>query len=477
MYLRNSGKLILVASLAIVVFGCTKQKVETEQKPSSASEVATPEPNKTKGYETPQAVFDAAFAASQRQDDAAFIACAGSQAQKEMAAREAFAFLQQQRMAEDGGPASKAHKEDFKLICAVYDKHGLKYEVTKQLKVDLDDPRQRSDVERALQSMIKDPVAFYVEIKAAVAKTTYFGPPPKAPPVEARLTEVKIDGDSATGVIVIKDQGQEFKQPVQFVKEAGGWKLGPEVKSSGENLPTLPPPQPTPKPPADKAVAMKEAEAVFKQGLVLINKLADRLEKVKDEPEAIALATEHFKTIHELNKKLDGLGLSGEDRQAIQMKNADELEKTNKRLFAAGKKYPTALAIAEDGPPHEDGLIPRDVKQPKPTASWSGSLDEAPKLPSTDDGAITDSKTFEAAWAALRPGEKLPTVDFKKNFAYVGLGREGIYRPIVYMSTEPPGDMVITTHSLGHHVPGYRYFLLVFPREGVKTVNERALKP
>jgi hypothetical protein len=222
----------------------------------------------------------------------------------------------------------------------------------------------------------------------------------------------------------------------------------------------------------------QQAEALFKQMPAMMNALADSLEKAKDEQEAKDKAAEYFKTSMELNKKLVALNLPNAEREEIMEDNRHELEKAQKRMFAAGKKYPEALAIAEDGPLHEDGLVPAGAALPKVLHSWKGWLEKPPSLPSTitSDGVITDAKTFTETMAALRPGEKPPELDFGKVFAFVRLYPGGFLRPTAYMTPGKDGDLMASSLGSGFHVPGISYFLVVYDRQGIKTVNGNELK-
>jgi hypothetical protein len=89
---------------------------------------------------------------------------------------------------------------------------------------------------------------------------------------------------------------------------------------------------------------------------------------------------------------------------------------------------------------------------------------------------IVDAKTFTEMFEALRPGEKPPELDFSKVIAVAGLHGGGFLRPVVYMMPGKDGDLRVSTHSSGSHVPGYSYFLVVYDRQGIKTVHGNELK-
>ena len=134
------------------------------------------------------------------------------------------------------------------------------------------------------------------------------------------------------------------------------------------------------KPPVDNRPPKEQAENLLKQLPPMMNALADRLEKAKDEEEAKAMATEYFKATIGNYKKLDTLNLPQKEKEEVITKYGGDIEKAQKRIFAAGKKYSEALAISMDGPIHELD-IPAGEAEPKQLYAWSGSLDQNPKLP------------------------------------------------------------------------------------------------
>jgi hypothetical protein len=110
----------------------------------------------------------------------------------------------------------------------------------------------------------------------------------------------------------------------------------------------------------------------------------------------------------------------------------------------------------------------------KPTNKWSGSVDdeallkEAPK-----QGFIADEKTFTKVWKAWKVGDKVPTIDFKKELA-VFETTSGSRLNVNARLTED-GDLKVLGLATRDLVPGFRYQILIVPREGVKTVNGKPL--
>jgi len=174
-------------------------------------------------YATPQAVFDAAQAAQKKQDFAAFVGCFAPPAQKEMAIGLAFNALGQQAAAR----ADEKLRTQFKPILDALNKHGLTDEVGKKIKLNPADAKEAEKVHDELAGLIKDPAGLAVDLMSAYSKTEPFNrKPPEAPPTP-QLIDVKIDGDKARGTIAIKVGDRELRQPAEFVKVGGSWKLAP----------------------------------------------------------------------------------------------------------------------------------------------------------------------------------------------------------------------------------------------------------
>jgi len=98
-----------------------------------------------------------------------------------------------------------------------------------------------------------------------------------------------------------------------------------------------------------------------------------------------------------------------------------------------------------------------------------GTLEKhAPK-----DGFITDAKAFETLWKAWRPKEKVPAVDFKKEFVVVTLAG-GPNRPSI-SATLDEGNLKIQAIQTLIGGDGFGYSIATFDRKGVKKVNGKEL--
>lgn len=112
--------------------------------------------------------------------------------------------------------------------------------------------------------------------------------------------------------------------------------------------------------------------------------------------------------------------------------------------------------------------------QEKPTPepqAWSGKIaqDDLLKL-APKSGFITDAKSFEKLWEAWRPDEELPEVDFDKQLVLVGtVGGPNLI--IMNPKLNENGDLTFIVGGTKIGGPGFGYKLMVFSREGVKSVN------
>src|SRR5262249_47506935 len=109
-----------------------------------------------------------------------------------------------------------------------------------------------------------------------------------------------------------------------------------------------------------------------------------------------------------------------------------------------------------------------------PNRDWGAVVnDENLKKHTPKDGLVTDAKAFEALWKAWRPKEKVPAVDFKKEFAVVTLA-EGPNQCSI-RATLDDGNLVIEATQTLIGGNGFGYSIATFNREGVKKVNGKAL--
>jgi len=221
-----------VLLLACVALGAAAQKDKDEKDKDKGKEQP-----KAKAYKTPQEVFDAFLAALNKRDSKTFVGCLAPDTLKEMAGAYAVQGMMRRELAETGG--KDGAKDDklakrWKPTFDVLDKHGLTAKATKDVKLGKT-PAEHEKAQATLLPLIKDKAAFLVDYQDALDKDR-----PKIKDDEelkAKLTKVKIDGDKATGAVVVafpdkdkKDKAKEVEEPVEFVKVGDGWKIIPNPK-------------------------------------------------------------------------------------------------------------------------------------------------------------------------------------------------------------------------------------------------------
>ena len=178
---------------------------------------------KPKTYDSPKAVFAAAVAASKKKAWRTFFSCLDKKSHDRLALQALAASFQLRKGDED----DKKIQEALKAFDNATRKHGLKKEDLEKVEDFLAGPPPETEAERVkkvgeLLKPIEDRVGFLVDAIEAFGKAQKMGDPPLS---GATLEDVKVTGAKATGTIVQKRFGKDVKQPAEFVKEGGGWKL------------------------------------------------------------------------------------------------------------------------------------------------------------------------------------------------------------------------------------------------------------
>lgn len=112
-----------------------------------------------------------------------------------------------------------------------------------------------------------------------------------------------------------------------------------------------------------------------------------------------------------------------------------------------------------------------DTKKDDGAAEFRGAIaDETLMKALPENGVIASEKAMEKLAKAW--GVKAPKVDFDKEIVVVGVtsGSRINGRPQL-----KAGDLRIAFLSTRDLVPGFRYLMIVHPRDGVKTVNGKDL--
>jgi hypothetical protein len=105
------------------------------------------------------------------------------------------------------------------------------------------------------------------------------------------------------------------------------------------------------------------------------------------------------------------------------------------------------------------------------TQKWSGSVDDT-KAPKPE--SITSAKGLEAIWKAWKIDGDVPKVDFTKNIV-VAVYSVGSKLNLAGAALDDQGNLTVLGLGTKDIKPGFRYVLGVVSREGIKTVNKKAL--
>jgi hypothetical protein len=115
------------------------------------------------------------------------------------------------------------------------------------------------------------------------------------------------------------------------------------------------------------------------------------------------------------------------------------------------------------------------AKEIKPSMKFDGSVaDEDLQKLAPKNGFITDEKEFKKLFEAWKVAEKVPEVNFKKEVVVVETTKGGKLTVGAGTLTEK-GDLKVLGLATRDLKPGFRYAILVFPREDVKTINGKEL--
>ncbi|MFO0880687.1 MAG: hypothetical protein U0840_25355 [Gemmataceae bacterium] len=192
--------------------------------PAMSSDQKPEPPGSAPVYSTPEAVYAASVAASEKSDARAAVHCIAPSAHADMAAYLAFHALIARRL-------SGKQPKLFADVLAVLDKHGLTEDATKMIS--------RTDLKAAVKSLstlIKKPTEFAIEMSIAQHEFAAKMGSGKKPKVTHKLANLKIDGNKATATVVMTLNEQLFEQPMAFVKVGEGWKMLPDFSSQPMNL-------------------------------------------------------------------------------------------------------------------------------------------------------------------------------------------------------------------------------------------------
>jgi hypothetical protein len=118
--------------------------------------------------------------------------------------------------------------------------------------------------------------------------------------------------------------------------------------------------------------------------------------------------------------------------------------------------------------------VPEAAAQKKKVAvvkKWSGSVEDEK---GTKPEVITSAKGLEAVWKAWKVAGETPKVDFAKEIV-VAVYSVGSKLNLAGATLDEKGNLVVLGFGTRDIRPGFRYVLGTVSREGVKTVNGKAL--
>ncbi|PWT87712.1 MAG: hypothetical protein C5B56_09960 [Proteobacteria bacterium] len=116
-------------------------------------------------------------------------------------------------------------------------------------------------------------------------------------------------------------------------------------------------------------------------------------------------------------------------------------------------------------------MVLAQKKKIEVTKTWSGSVDdEKAKKPD----AITSAKGLEAVWKEWKIAGDVPKVDFTKDMV-VAVYSVGSKLNLGGANLDDKGNLDVLGFGTRDIRPGFRYVLGVVSREGIKTVNKKAL--
>ena len=110
-------------------------------------------------------------------------------------------------------------------------------------------------------------------------------------------------------------------------------------------------------------------------------------------------------------------------------------------------------------------------KKVEVTKKWSGSVSDE-KLAKPE--SITSSKGLETVWKSFKIEGEMPKVDFTKDIV-VGVYSVGSKLNFAGANLDDKGNLTVLGFGTSDIAPGFRFVLGVVSREGVKTVNGKAL--
>ncbi len=202
---------------------------------------SAPVPPKATSYATPQAAFDAAKSSFNKKDYKAFYATLSPSSAEVLAGQLVFMGAMFRSFA--GSDKSGKFAEKYKALEPVLTKHGATKEAMDKLK-DVGLVKDEAELQARMKkvaALVKDRSGFVVDTMVVMDKA---GDLKDFPLIAAKLEDLEIKGDKATGNVVFKRGASEVRDPIEFVKVGGSWRM--EMPSGRRGGPKKAPPPPPP---------------------------------------------------------------------------------------------------------------------------------------------------------------------------------------------------------------------------------------
>lgn len=220
-------RVILVSGIGLALFGCGK----TETTEDADKTEANVDSVKGEILSTPENTLAAAKAASKKGDDAKLCQYFTPTARQELAAGMVMmgGFMQAVIEKPTQNPKTEEKSIDEKdikraeAIKALFDKYELTKEKRPEININLNDSQEKQQEQmRKLADPIKDHCQFFADFVQLMRK---YAESPDARMIEdnAKLENLKIDGDNATAEFVQSREGSERRSPIEFEKIGGQW--------------------------------------------------------------------------------------------------------------------------------------------------------------------------------------------------------------------------------------------------------------
>ncbi|MEQ8209883.1 MAG: hypothetical protein RH917_08620 [Lacipirellulaceae bacterium] len=227
--------LVCLLAILISVPGCSGDSAESGGGGGAGSSV------KVAKHETPEATFEAAKKAMESEDYAALVGCFTPESQDFMVfgltmagtMAKAFASMGESFGAEPDADAKAELEAKFAPLDKVLEKYGLTEDKLESQGLDaMQDPKAAT---QKIAALVDDKPAFVGEMMKALKAASDGKPQGPQQMFMAKLSDIKIDGDSASAMATVPDSPRP--RPIHFAKVDGGWLIDLSKEFEGEEEP------------------------------------------------------------------------------------------------------------------------------------------------------------------------------------------------------------------------------------------------